>query len=325
MRGFDADFRDLPDYILKITARIWEGREVGAIRRFYGADCPVRSPTGVVVGAEKVIAATLATLAEFPDRRLLGEDVVWTGDERGGFLSSHRILSTATHLGDGACGPASGRRLRYRIIADCAARDNQIFEEWLARDQGAIARGLGMTPRDLAALQLAAGDANFFRPENDPPSRWTPALETTGPAAAYAEAMRRIWTEKDLAAVGECYDEAAALEAPGGLARAGHAEIDRFYLEWLSAFPAAEFRVEHLFALTEAERGTRVAMRWSLRGAHAGHGAFGAPSGAEVYVMGFSHAKMVGGKIAAEWTVADEVAVWKQILSATGGPPPAGD
>ena len=314
MRGFDSEFRDLPDYILKITARIWEGRDVGAARRFYAAEGPVRSPTGIVVGSEKVIAATLSTLAEFPDRRLLGEDVVWTGDEKKGFLSSHRILSTATHMGDGAYGSASGRRLRYRIIADCVARENQITEEWLVRDQGAIARCLGRTPREMAAMQMAGGDAGFYLPENDVPGDWSPVVEGSGAAAEYADIWRRIWLEKDLSAVGSGYDAAAIMEGPGGLSYDGHAGIDRFFLEWTAAFPLAEFRVEHLFALAEAERGVRVAMRWSLRGRHSGYGAFGAPSGADVYVMGISHARIADGKIAAEWALADEVAVWKQIL-----------
>ena len=314
MQGFDPEFRDLPDYILNITERIWEGREIGAIRHFYAADCPVRSPAGITSGAENVVAATLATLAEFPDRRLLGEDVVWTGDSEAGFMSSHRILSTATHLGDGVCGPATGRTLRYRVIADCAARKNQIFEEWLVRDQGAIARGLGKTPRETAAAQIAAGNAGFFLPENDTPGRWDPVLETAGPAAAYAEVWRRIWEEKDLSAIAGGYDPAAILEGPGGLAHAGHSGIERFYLEWLSAFPGAAFQVEHLFALEEPKRETRAAMRWSVRGVHTGFGAFGSPSGADVYVMGISHARIVEGKIAAEWVLADEVAIWKQIL-----------
>ena len=317
MHGFDPEFRDPPDYILKITARIWEGRDVGAIRRFYADDCPVRSPSGIVVGAEKVVAATLATLSEFPDRRLLGEDVVWTGDAEGGFLSSHRILSTATHLGDGAYGRATGRRLRYRIIADCAARGNQIFEEWLVRDQGAIARGLGRTPRELAAMQMAAGDAGFFLPENDLPSRWESVAEAEGAAADYAGMLRRIWEGKDLSAVSAGYHAAAILEGPGGLAHDGRSGIGRFYLGWVSAFPGAAFRAEHLFALEEPGREARVALRWSLRGTHSGFGAFGHPSGADVYVMGISHARIAEGKIVAEWVLADEVAVWKQILSAS--------
>ena len=286
MRGFDPEFRDPPDYILKITARIWEGREVGAIRRFYGGEAPVRSPTGVVVGAEQVVAATLATLAAFPDRRLLGEDVVWTGDADGGFLSSHRILSTATHLGDGAYGPATGRRLRYRIIADCVARENQITEEWLVRDQGAMARCLGSSPRELAATQLAAGDSGFYLPEHDPPTPvggWEAVVAAEGPAADYAATWRRVWEGKDFSAIAAGYHAAATMEGPGGMTHDGREGIRRFFLGWAAALPAAAFRVEHLFALEEPGREARVAMRWSLRGAHAGHGAFGKPSGAEVH------------------------------------------
>ena len=316
MRGFDPEFRDLPDYILKITARIWEGREVGAIRRFYAADGPVRSPSGLVTGAEAVVAATLATLAEFPDRRLLGEDVVWAGDADTGFLSSHRILSTATHLGDGVFGKASGKRLRYRIIADCVARENQITEEWLVRDQGAIARCLGLSPRELAAAQIAAGNPGFYLPENDVPGDWNPIIQQSGAAGAYADIWRRIWQEQDLSAVAAGYHEAAIMHAPGCWAYDGHAGIDRFFLGYLAAFPGAAFNIEHLFALEEPGRETRVAMRWSLRGTHTGPGAFGTPTGAEVYVMGINHARMVNGKIAAEWVLADEVAVWKQILAA---------
>ena len=319
MRGFDSDFRDIPDYILKITARIWEGRDVGAIRRFYAADCPVRSPSGLVVGAENVVAATLSTLAEFPDRRLLGEDVVWTGDDDRGFLSSHRILSTATHLGDGAYGAATGKRLRYRIIADCVVRENQVVEEWLVRDQGAIARCLGMSPKEMAAAQIASGNGGFFLPENDSPSEWTPIVAADGPAARHAEIWRRIWEGKDLSAVADGYNAAAVLEGPGGIAHDGRSGIDRFFLDWLSAFPAAEFRAAHLFALEEPGREARVAMRWEFRGVHSGGGMFGPPSGAEVYAMGISHARIgPDGRATAEWVATDEVALWKQILTARG-------
>jgi len=71
----------------------------------------------VVVGNQDVIAATMATLAEFPDRALLGEDVIWSGTPEAGMLSSHRLLSTATHSRPGAYGAPTGTRLQYRIIA----------------------------------------------------------------------------------------------------------------------------------------------------------------------------------------------------------------
>jgi hypothetical protein len=98
MKGFDPKFRDFPDYIIGITKEIWEDRGIATLHRYYAPDIVVRSPASVVVGNQGVIAATMATLAEFPDRTLLGEDVIWSGTPEEGMLSSHRLLSTATHF-----------------------------------------------------------------------------------------------------------------------------------------------------------------------------------------------------------------------------------
>ncbi|NNF90337.1 MAG: nuclear transport factor 2 family protein, partial [Boseongicola sp.] len=143
MRGFPNCFADPPDYILKITEEIWEGRDLRSLDRYYASDLPMRFASGLVRGNKAVIGGTLATLAEFPDRQLLGEDVIWSDDGEGGFLSSHRILTTGTHLGHGAFGPTTGRRFEIRAIADCAAREGAIYDEWLVRDVSGIARQLG--------------------------------------------------------------------------------------------------------------------------------------------------------------------------------------
>merc|ERR1711965_687052 len=155
MKGFDPKWADFPDYILGITREIWEGRGIATLDHYYSQDIPVRSPGSMVVGNQGVIAATMATLAEFPNRRLLGEDVIWSGSPEEGMLSSHRILSPATHLGDGVYGKASGKKLRYRVIADCHAINNQINDEWLIRDQGAVVRQLGWDPKEYAADLIA--------------------------------------------------------------------------------------------------------------------------------------------------------------------------
>ena len=80
MKGFDPRFADPTDYILGITKEIWEDRGVATLRHYYAPDLTVRSPASVVQGNAGVIAATMATLAEFPDRTLLGEDVIWCED-----------------------------------------------------------------------------------------------------------------------------------------------------------------------------------------------------------------------------------------------------
>ena len=89
MQGFDAGFRDLPDYIEKITREIWEERGIGqSLDKYYAPDIIVRAPPGVTTSNAGVTAATLGTLHEFPDRRLVYEDVIWSGNEVDGFLSS---------------------------------------------------------------------------------------------------------------------------------------------------------------------------------------------------------------------------------------------
>ena len=98
MKGFDPKFRNFPHYILGITKEIWEERKIAKLNDYYANDIVVRSPASVVIGNDNVIAATMATLAEFPDRTLLGEDVIWCTAEGEGMLSSHRLISTATHI-----------------------------------------------------------------------------------------------------------------------------------------------------------------------------------------------------------------------------------
>ena len=87
MQGFDPKFKTFPDYILGITNEIWEQRGVETLNHYYADDIVVRSPASVVIGNQAVIKATYATLDEFPDRQLLGEDVIWSGTPEQGMLS----------------------------------------------------------------------------------------------------------------------------------------------------------------------------------------------------------------------------------------------
>lgn len=322
MEGFDGEFRDPRDFILGVTETIWERRGVHTLNRFYADDVVVRSPAGVTVGNQAVIAATLATLAEFPDRQLLGEDVIWCGDDDGGFLSSHRILSTATHLGDGIYGTATGTRLKYRIIADCAARDGQIYDEWLIRDQGAIVRMLGVDPKDYAAGQIEADggpaqSAQPFSPASDVAGRYRGSGNDHPDGERYAELLSRIMAG-DLSAIRTGYDRAAHLELPGGVTDHGWRGADSFWLGLTSSVPSANFTVHHRIGRRDAERPPRAALRWSLEGTHEGEGRYGAPSGADIHIMGISQCEFGPDGLLREWVLIDDTAVWKQVLLHTG-------
>lgn len=327
MKGFPDRFADFPDYILGITREIWEERGIATLNDYYAKDIVVRSPGSVVTGNEGVIAATMATLAEFPDRQLLGEDVIWSGTPETGMLSSHRIVSTATHAGDGVYGTATGKKLTYRILADCHARNGVIDDEWLIRDQGAIVRQLGWDPADYARDLIAreGGAEACVRP-------MTPGNDVEGPyagsgndnawGARLADLLERIMGA-DMAAISGEYDRAAHLCYPGHVTGHGFRAADRFWMGLRAAFPSADFTIHHRIGREDPAMPPRAAVRWSLHGRHDGWGAFGRPTGAEVYVLGITHAEFgtLGAaepKLRREWTLFDETAVWKQIALHTG-------
>ena len=322
MKGFSDRFTDFPDYILGITQEIWEHRNLATLHHYYAPDIPVRSPGSIVFGNEGVIGATMATLAEFPDRRLLGEDVIWSGSPEEGMLSSHRILSTATHLGDGVYGKATGKKLRYRIIADCHAIDNQINDEWLIRDQGAVVRQLGWDPKEYAIdlIEREGGPENCVQP-------FHPSIDQVGPytgrgndnvwGAKYSDILNRIMGA-DLGVIPSEYDRAVTGFYPGGKELISTDGVDDFWIGLRAAFPSASFTIDHQIGREDPMMSPRAAIRWSLTGKHDGWGAFGKPSGAEVHVMGISHVEFGPWGIRREYTLFDETSVWKQIAMKTG-------
>lgn len=327
MQGFDAKFKDFPDYIIGITKEIWEDRGIATLHQYYSDDIVVRSPGSVVIGNQNVIGATMATLAEFPDRVLLGEDVIWSGTPEDGMLSSHRLLSTATHLHDGMYGAATGNKLTYRIMADCHAINNQINDEWLIRDQGAIVRQMGWEPKQYAADLIAreGGPEQCVRP-------MTPANDQPGPykgrgndnqwGQIYADILTGLMGA-DMALVPRWYDRAVHTEYPGGMTGHGHGSVDEFWMGLRASFPNATFQIDHVIGRDDPLMPPRAAVRWSLHGTHDGWGRFGTPTGKEVYVLGISHAEFgsfgaADPTVRREYAIFDEAMIWKQILLQTG-------
>ena len=316
MKGFDAQFTDLPDYILKCTARIWEGRDIAALDWHYHDDLLVRSPAGINQGNTAGKANTMATLTEFPDRQLLAEDVVWCGDDKSGFLSSHRILSTATHNG-GAFGPATGLKVSFRTIADTYCRDNRVWDEWLIRDNAAIAYQLGHTPKEAAQTIIDRGDNSMpLTPATDQAGPYTGRGNTDEWGERHALILRQIMAA-DFGVIKKEYDRACHLSLAGGQEGHGSAEADNFWIGLRSTMPFAEFKIEHQIGRTDPLLSPRSAIRWSLSGRHDGWGRYGPPTGAEIHIMGASHAEFGPRGLRREITLFDDIAIWKQILSQT--------
>jgi len=314
MRGFSNEFADFPDYILKITEQIWEDRGLGArMRDYYHADVIVRMPGGISTGEPASTYATMGTLTEFPDRVLLGEDIIWSGDPEDGMLSSHRIMTTATHHG-GHFGPATGKPVAYRAIADCYAKDNQISDEWLIRDNGAIVRQLGMTPQEWVQGERDEGrSVGVFTPADDVDGPYLGRGNDDPWGAKYADVLGRIMAA-DLSVISTDYDRACHLAYPGGVTGHGRKDADAFWLGLRSALPSATFEMHHIIGREDPMMPPRAAIRWSLTGHHDGWGTLGRPTGKPVHVMGISHAEFGPWGLRREWVLYDELALWAQVM-----------
>ena len=119
MKGFSDRWKDFPDYIIGITKEIWEDRGIGTLNHYYTDDIPVRSPMGIVQGNQAVIAATMATIDEFPDRKLLAEDVIYSDDPDHGLLSSHRMTTAMLTAPDWSIAMFSNvKRVQVSVIVN---------------------------------------------------------------------------------------------------------------------------------------------------------------------------------------------------------------
>ena len=128
MDGFDPQYRDFVDYIMRITHQIWEERGIGVIYDTYHNNIVMHCGSSNLVGIKDVVSNTLQTLHAFPDRRLIGQNVIWSEHGADGYLSSHRVMSTATNLGDSNFGPATKKKIHFRTVIDCAVSENRIYE-----------------------------------------------------------------------------------------------------------------------------------------------------------------------------------------------------
>jgi hypothetical protein len=124
--------------------------------------------------------------------------------------------------------------------------------------------------------------------------------------------------DKDITVIRAEYDRAIYAEYAGGRAGWSREFAETFWMQLRAAFPTATFAIHHVIGRSDPHRPHRAAVRWSLDGRHDGFGAFGAPTGAAVHIMGMTHAEWGPWGLRREVTLYDEVAIWKQILLQTG-------
>jgi predicted ester cyclase len=325
MRGFDPEFADIIDYILKITHRIWEEKAIGLLYDYYLHNVVIHTSSGDIYGREAVIAGTVQTIAAFPDRRLYGDEVVWKQMPGDTWYSSHRLTHEGRNTGYTAYGPPTQRAVRYRAIADCVCKDNMIVEEWLVRDEMLLLMQLGYDPREVAR-QFAERDAKrgitgipageVERTEGQlPPRKLAPPPEVFDIEDFIRRMWHEVWNWRLLNRVDACFSDSIACESASGRMLYGRGAYKAYILSLLAPFPNLSLTVDHFCAVGNDSDGYRAATRWTLQGTHTGPGVYGEPTGKRIRVMGMTHHTVIDGQITVEQTVFDEFALFKQLYA----------
>ena len=324
--GFEPVYRDIVDYIVRCTHRIWEEKNVGLCRSHYSADCQLHTLAGPAVGAEVVTQNTIGALAGYADRVVMAEDVIWSEDSPGTYYTSHRIMSRSTHFGDEAgIGLATMRGSGTTTIAACKVVANRIVEEWLVRDNLRALWQVGADPRALAEEQAQAdrdGDQarhdwrkNMIAEVRDQPDIAVPSAH---PAQLPYAMHRAAFVEDQFGEAAQTLSPAAEIHWPSNRRGYGRGYWTGCVMQLRAMLHDCAYRLQHVAARPLPHGDVAVALRWSIVGRHAGTGPWGEPSGRDILLMAVSHYRLRAGAIVEDVTVFDEVAALRQAAGGLG-------
>ncbi|MDQ3248803.1 MAG: ester cyclase [Chloroflexota bacterium] len=328
MAGFDADYVDIVDYIVRCTHKIWEEGGIGRIYSHYQHNMIIHTADGTTYGRDKVIADSTKTMSAFPDVRLFADDVIWSGNDREGFHSSHRIQWTGTNTGYSVYGPPTGRRVTRYGIAHCFVKANRVVEEWICRDELAVVRQLGFDAHDLArrmalktvesgqgiAAPAARGELDRRRGQNPPEPVAAGPVDPTDVENFVRRTFHEIWNWRLLHVINERFAPHYLAWTPGYRKVYGRGDYKAWILSLLAMFSDLALQVDHVcWVPGPSPLDYRVATRWFIQGTHDGPGWYGEPTGKRIFLLGITHQHVQNGQFVQEWSCFDEFAVLKQL------------
>lgn len=325
MAGFEDTYVDIIDYILRITHRIWEQKDIGYIYDTYKHNSHVNDDYGLQYGRDKIVADTVHTINAFPDVRLYADEVIWAGDDQIGFHTSHRTVITGRNTGWSRYGPPTGKKVTLWCVANCSALQNEIYEEWVIYDTTALLKQLGFNVREKARefgnLAPAVDPADRRWGERQrlqgqgKPAHLLPA--GTGGGFDVEDFVRRLyhytWNWRNLSRIDEAYAPNLRFRGSNDRVYYGLGDYKSFVLSTLAMFPDLAHQVDDVYWMGNERDGFLVSVRWTLQGTHGGAGVYGQPTSRDVLMWGIDQLHIKNGRIVQQWTFFNEFAVMQQI------------
>ena len=325
MRGFEDQYVDIIDYIVRITHRIWEEKQIGYIYDTYAHNSRVMDDHGLQYGRDKIVADTVHTINAFPDIRLLADEIIWAGDDEVGFYTSHRGAIIGHNTGPSRYGPPTGRKVSIWATANCVSLENEIFEEWVLYNTAAMVKQLGFDLREKAREMGSAANADAFEdPRFGEPERLSgqnkpPHMEPKSSDGFDVEDFLRrvyhyVWNWRMPGKVDDAYVPTMRFHGPTDRELYGRGAYKTFILSILATFPDLAMQVDEVYWMGNDRDGFKASVRWSLVGTHRGAGIYGPPTGRPVHMWGITQHTIKDQKIVEDWTLFNEFDVMQQIF-----------
>jgi predicted ester cyclase len=327
LRGFEETYRNIIDYIVRITYRIWEDRDVGYIGDTYSDSSRVYDDYGLQLGNQKIISDTRHTTGAYSDIELLADEVIWAGDDEVGFHTSHRTIIRGTNDGASKYGPATNRKIDVLVIANCVALENEIFLEHVLYNNSAMLLQLGLDLDKQVAKLIKTPPAGWPRDA----ATWINLRKAASPKKPISVAtpidgfdvdrfartiIDKLWNQQDYEPLTRSYDKNFPFHGPTNRSFIG-ARSYRHFLESIhAAFPDLVVEVDEVYWMGNDKDGYLSSERWSAEATHSGPGPFGEPTGKPVQIWGITQHRIMGGKIVAEWMLFNELDLMMQIAAA---------
>ena len=327
MRGFEATYKNIIDYIVRITYKIWEERDVEYIGDTYSDSSRVFDDYGLQLGSKKIIADTHHTTSAFSNIRLIADDIAWAGNDEIGYHTSHRTIIRGTNDGSSKYGPATHRNIDVLVIANCVALENKIFLEHVLYNNSSMLLQLGLNLEVTAAGMAAAPPAGWPRDagtwdELRKAARPLRPISVSTPITGFdVDAFARsnfdqLWNGRDYGAISRNYAMKFTFEGPTNREFSAALSYQRFLLSIAAAFPDLQLQVDEVYWMGNDHDGYLSSERWSATATHMGDGIYGPATGCPVQIWGITQHRIVNGKIVSEWMLFNELDLMLQIAAA---------
>ena len=325
MKGFEAQYKNIIDYIVRITYTIWEEKNIGYIYDTYSKDCRVWDEFGLQFGSEKIVSDTVHTNNAFPDIRLFADEVIWAGDEKASFHTSHRTIITGTNSGFSKFSKPTGKTVRLFCIANCVAKNNEIYYENVVYDTAGLIKQLGLDLHQVAKQIANEGSIGPFAPDfkNSKPKRKITKLKpisyeipkTIKDVRKFVHAVYdTIWNRRNFSAINDVFSNNIEFEGSTGRKFKGVKQLRKFIISIVASFPDLALSIEDLYWMGNTKDGFLISIRWGAVGTHKGNGIYGQPTNRECYLWGITQWEIKNNKIIKEWTGFNELAILMQLL-----------